>query len=322
MDFGPRGSRIVGLGHAQPVRVVTNDEIAKLVDTSDEWIRTRTGIRTRHIISGEESVVSMAVDAARMAIADGGIDASTIDLVVVATSTDRVHSPNVAGRVSIALGLESPAVMDVNTACSGFEYALGIADQAIRASSSQTALVIGSYAFTTVTDWTDRSTCVLTGDGAGAMVLTASEKAKVSTSVWGSVPELVEAVFIGGAPMTFSQDGRAIFRWAISEAETYARRIADRSGVALGDIDVFAFHQANLRIIDPLAKALEASASQIVLRDVVHSGNTMAASVPLALSKAWHRGELPGGGTALLYGFGGGFTWAGQVVVLPERTAL
>jgi 3-oxoacyl-[acyl-carrier-protein] synthase-3 len=184
--------------------------------------------------------------------------------------------------------------------------------------------VIGSEKLSSITDWTDRTTCVLTADGAGAAVLevtSGSEEPAVGPVLWGSVPEMLEAIRVEGDPEIFSQEGRSIYRWAITEAAGIARRIIDTSGVTIDDIDVFAFHQANLRIIEPLAEALGAS-SKIVIRDIVESGNTSAASVPLGLSKAWHRGELTPGSRALLFGFGGGFTYAGQVVRLPRHTPL
>ncbi|WP_129358219.1 MULTISPECIES: beta-ketoacyl-ACP synthase III [Micrococcaceae] len=310
------GSKVVGLGHFQPEKVLTNFDIAKMVDTSDEWIQSRTGIVERHIASEDESVADLAVGAARMALEDAGLH--DVDLVVLASTTATDRSPNTAGRVSQRLGFTAPAIMDVNTACSGFEYAMGIADQAIRAGSAETALVIGSEKLSAVTDWTDRRTCILTADGAGAVVLQKSEEPQVSQTIWGSVPSMADAVVIHGDPEFFTQDGRQVMRWAFTDAAKQAHKVLDAAGLSLEDIDVFAFHQANLRLVEPLAKALKATDEQIVIKDVIESGNTSAASVPLGLSKYWHRGDLPRGGMALLLGFGGGFAFAGQVVRLPE----
>ncbi|QAY58571.1 beta-ketoacyl-ACP synthase 3 [Microbacterium protaetiae] len=315
-DLELRGSRLVGFGHFQPERVLTNDELATMVETSDEWIRSRTGIRERHIIGPDDSVSSMAVAAARAAMDDAGV--TQVDLVVLASTTAVDRSPNTAGRVVAELGLDGAAAIDVNTACSGFEYALGLADQSIRLGTATTALVIGSEALSTITDWTDRSTCVLTADGAGAVVVSSAPVARISPVVWGTVPGLTDAVRVTGDPQRFSQDGRQIMRWALKDAVGVANRILDTAGVTLEDIDVLAFHQANLRIIEPLCKGLGVTDRQIVIHDIEVSGNTSAASVPLGLSKAWHRGELPRGGRALLFGFGGGFAYAGQVVHLPE----
>lgn len=309
------GSKITGLGHYQPEKVLTNHDIAQLVDTTDEWIQTRTGIVERHVAAEEETVADMAVAAAKMAMAEAG--RTDVDLVVVASTTAAERSPNTAGRVSQRLGFTAPGIMDVNTACSGFEYAVGIADQAISAGSAESALVIGAEKLSAFTDWTDRRTCILTADGAGALVLEKSEEPKVSRTIMGSVPAMADAVTIGGEPQIFDQDGRQVMRWAFTEAAVQARRVLEAAGLELEDIDVLAFHQANLRLIEPLAKALGATERQVVIQDVKESGNTSAASVPLGLSKYWHRGDLPRGGKALLLGFGGGFTYAGQVVELP-----
>lgn len=315
MSTTHHGSTIIGLGHYQPERVMTNFDIAELVETDDEWIQTRTGIRERHIAAVDETVLDMAERAGRMALEESGL--TDVDLVVVASTTTTEHSPNTAGRISQRLGFTAPAIMDVNTACSGFEYAVGVADQAIRAGSASTALVIGADKLSAVTDWTDRRTCILVADGAGAVVLTAAETPGITPTIWGSVPQMADAVTIDGDPTTFSQDGRQVMRWAFTEAAKQAHRVLEAAGMTMEDIDVLAFHQANLRLIEPLAKALGAREDQVVLQDIVESGNTSAGSVPLALSKYWHRGELPRGGKALLLGFGGGFTYAGQVVTLP-----
>ncbi|WEG10092.1 beta-ketoacyl-ACP synthase 3 [Microbacterium horticulturae] len=315
-DLQRRGSRLIGFGHFQPERVLTNDELSTMVETSDEWIRERTGIRERHIAGPDDSVFSMAAAAGRGALDDATV--SRVDLVVVASTTATDRSPNTAGRVVAELGLDGAAAIDVSTACSGFEYALGVADQAVRAGSADAALVIGSETLSAITDWTDRSTCVLTADGAGAVVIEASDEPGISPVVWGTVPGLTEAVKVSGDPQRFSQDGRQILRWALKDATGIAQRILEVAGVTLDEIDVFAFHQANLRIIEPLARSLGVTERQIVIHDVEVSGNTSAASVPLGLSKAWHRSELPRGGRALLFGFGGGFAYAGQVVELPR----
>jgi 3-oxoacyl-[acyl-carrier-protein] synthase-3 len=314
-----RGSRILGFGHHQPERILTNDELSTMVDTNDEWIRTRTGIETRHIAGADDSVVSMAVEAGRNAIADAGIDPAEIGLVIVASTTHVERAPHSAGRVVAALGLgPGTAPIDINTACSGFEYAMALADQSVRTGAADKALVIGSEVLSSIADWTDRSTCVLVGDGAGAAVIAASDTTEIGPVSWGSVPHLQEAVLVTHDPDTFTQQGRSIYRWAITEAADHARAVVAAAGLTLDDIEVFAFHQANLRIIEPLVTALGGEGKYVV-RDVVESGNTSAASVPLGLSKAWHRGELPEGVPALLFGFGGGFAHAGQVVTTPVR---
>lgn len=315
-----RGSRILGFGHHQPERILTNDELSTMVDTNDEWIRTRTGIQTRHIIGPDDTVTSMAIEAGRNALADAGVAPSAVGLVIVASTTHQDRAPYTAGRVAAALGMTNgPAPIDINTACSGFEYALALADQSIRVGSTDVALVIGSETLSAIADWTDRSTCVLVGDGAGAAVLGAAETPEIGPVSWGSVPHLLDAVRVEGSPGRFNQEGRSVYRWAITEAEGHARKVVEAAGLTLDDIEVFAFHQANLRIIEPLVTALGGE-SKFVIRDVVESGNTSAASVPLGLSKAWARGDLPEGVPALLFGFGGGFAHAGQVVRTPVRS--
>jgi 3-oxoacyl-[acyl-carrier-protein] synthase-3 len=321
MTADQRGSKLLGLGHYQPERIMTNDELSQVVDTNDEWIVTRTGIRTRHIASETDTVTSMAIEAARMALADARVAATDVDLVVVASVTGEDRSPSSAGRVAVELGMAGPGIFDLSAACSGFEYALGVADMAIRAGSASTALVIGSEKLSAFTDYTDRSTCVLTADGAGAFVLGATDQPTVGPTVWGSVPHLLDGVRIEGAPgepRYFAQEGRSVFRWAITEAAGHAERAVIAAGLRLDEIDVLVTHQANLRIIEPLAEALKLT-DKIVVTDIVESGNTSAASVPLGLSKAWHRGEIPAHAQTLLFGFGGGFAYAGLVLRTPSR---
>ncbi|WP_424891110.1 beta-ketoacyl-ACP synthase III [Streptomyces sp. XH2] len=310
------GSRVLALGHYQPARVLTNDELAAMVDTSDEWIRSRVGIRTRRVAEPGETVADMATEAGGKALANSGLAADEIDLVLVATCTADDRSPNTAARVAAALGLATPAVMDVNVVCSGFTHALASADHAIRAGAATNALVIGVEKFTSVTDWTDRTTCVLTGDGAGAAVVTASAEPGIGPVVWGSVPGMGHAVRIEGTPSRFSQEGQSVYRWATTQLPPIARRVCERAGVAPEELAAVVLHQANLRIIEPVARKLGA-VNAIVATDVTESGNTSAASIPLALSKLVERGEIPSGAPILLFGFGGNLSYAGQVIRCP-----
>ncbi|OIV36345.1 3-oxoacyl-ACP synthase [Mangrovactinospora gilvigrisea] len=313
-------SRIAALGHYQPARVLTNEELTRMVDTSDEWIRSRVGIEQRRIAAPEERVADLAAAAAAKALAASGLDAADIGMVVVSTTTAENACPNTAALVARKLGLPGPAALDVNTACSGFPHALAVADHAIRAGAARHALVIGAEKLSAVTDWSDRSTCVLLGDGAGAVVLSAGEEGApdgIGPVMWGSVPEMSDAVVIDGEPARFSQQGQAVFRWAVTELPRIAREVCARSGITPEELDVFVPHQANLRIVEPVARALGLTERQVVARDVVESGNTSAASIPLALSKLVEAGRVPEGGRALLLGFGGGMTWAGTVVRLP-----
>ncbi|OFI39776.1 3-oxoacyl-ACP synthase [Arthrobacter sp. SW1] len=322
LPSGPAGTEIRGLGHAQPLRVMDNFELEKILDTNDEWIRQRTGIVTRHIAGEGETVATLATDAARMALADSGVAAEQIDLVVVATTTSQERSPNTAGRIAQALqlGVDSrgPGVIEINTACSGFEYALGIADQAIRSGSATHAIVAGAETLSAVTDWTDRTTAVLVADGAGAAVVGPSDEPRIGPVVWGSRTDMADAVLIGPPNGKFAQNGREVLRWGLLDAVGHARDAVERAGLTLDDIEVLVAHQANLRIIEPLAKGLGLS-DKVVVTDVTESGNTSAASVPLGLSKWWHSGRIPSNVPALLFGFGGGFTYAGMVAMTPTR---
>jgi 3-oxoacyl-[acyl-carrier-protein] synthase III len=312
------GSRVVAFGHYQPPRIVTNDDLAQMVDTSDEWIRDRVGIVTRRI-ADTETVADMATAAAEKALANAGFTPADIDLVVVATCTSVDRSPNVACRVAAKLGIDAPGAYDINTACSGFSYALGTVDHAIRAGAVRNAIVIGAEKLSDFTDWTDRSTCIIFGDGAGAAVVTATaegEEPGVGPVVWGSVPEKSDAVRIEGWRGYVQQEGQAVFRWATTALAPLALQACERAGVAPEDIAAFVPHQANGRIIDGLAKRL-ALPNAVIAKDIVESGNTSAASVPLALSKLIERREVPSGAPVLLFGFGGGLTYAGQVIRCP-----
>jgi 3-oxoacyl-[acyl-carrier-protein] synthase-3 len=313
------GSRIISVGHYQPSRVLTNDDLAQMVDTNDAWIRDRVGIATRRIASGDESVADMAAAAAEKALASSGLTAAEIDLVVVATCTSVDRCPNVASRVANKLGINAPGAFDLNTACSGFSYALGTVDHAIRAGASRNAIVVGAEKLSDFTDWTDRSTCIIFGDGAGAAVLTATgeeEPAGVGPVIWGSAPEKGDAVRIEGWRAYIQQEGQAVYRWATTALAPIALQACERAGVDPSEIAAFVSHQANTRIIDAIARRLNLP-NAIIAKDIVESGNTSAASVPLALSKLVEKREVPSGAPVLLFGFGGGLTYAGQVVRCP-----
>jgi 3-oxoacyl-[acyl-carrier-protein] synthase-3 len=314
----PTGSKIVSLGHYQPSRALTNDELARIVDTNDGWIRDRVGIAERRIADGE-TVADMAVAAAAKALANAGLTAGDIDMVMVATCSSADRCPNVASRVAGRLGITAPAAMDLNTACSGFSYGLATADHAVQAGAATHALVIGSERLSDITDWTDRSTCVLFGDGAGAAVVSGTgedEEPGIGPVVWGSAPERSDVLRIEGWRPYIYQEGQAVFRWATTALAPLAREACERAGIGPEDLAAFVPHQANARIIDGIAKRLGA-VNAVVAKDIVHSGNTSAASVPLALSKLVERREVPAGAPALLFGFGGGLTYAGQVVRCP-----
>jgi 3-oxoacyl-[acyl-carrier-protein] synthase-3 len=313
------GSRIVAMGHYQPSRVVTNEDLTRTLDTNDEWIRSRVGIAERRI-ADTETVADMAGFAAEKALAASGLTAADIDLVIVATCSSIDRCPNVATRVANKLGIAAPAAYDLNTACSGFSYAVGSADHAIRAGAARNALVIGAEKLSDVTDWSDRKTAVLFGDGAGAAVMTAvpdGEEPGVGPVLWGSAPDKGDVLRIEGWRPYIEQEGQIVFRWATTELAPFAIEACRRAGVKPSELAAFVPHQANTRIIDGIVKRLGLSENAIVAKDLVESGNTSAASVPLALSKLIERREVPSGAPVLLFGFGGGLTYAGQVVRCP-----
>jgi 3-oxoacyl-[acyl-carrier-protein] synthase-3 len=310
------GSRLTALGHHQPEHVLTNDDLASMVDTSDEWIRRRTGIATRRI-AGTESVTDLATAAAGKALAAAGLSPADIDLVQVATCSAIDRCPSIAAQVAGRLGIPAAAAFDVNNGCAGFCTVLATADHAIRAGAARHALVIGAEKMSDLTDWTDRSTCVLLGDGAGAAVLSAAETDGVGPVVWGSDTSQGNAVrILDEWHPTFAQDGQTVFRWATTTLAPIARAACERVGLTPARLGGIVTHQANLRIIEALARQLDAP-GVLVAEDVVESGNTSAASIPIALAKLVARGDLQTGTPVLLLGFGGGLSWAGQVVTCP-----
>ncbi|ARQ70990.1 beta-ketoacyl-ACP synthase III [Streptomyces marincola] len=310
-------TRISALGHHQPEHVMTNEDLTRLVDTSDEWIVRRTGIATRRI-AREESVADLATAAAGKALAGAGLDPGAIGQVIVATCSAIDRVPSIAAQVAGRLGIPAAVAFDLNNGCAGFTTALATADHAVRAGAARHALVIGAEKMSDVTDWTDRSSCVLLGDGAGAAVVSADgDENGIGPVVWGSDPSRRDTVRMRDAwQPRFAQDGQSVFRWATTELAPYAREACRRAGVGTGDLAGIVTHQANLRIIEALVRQLDAPGA-VVAQDVVESGNTSAASVPLALAKLVERRAVPAGAPVLLFAFGGGLSWAGQVVRCP-----
>lgn len=312
------GSRITALGHHQPSRVLTNDDLAAMVDTSDEWIRRRTGIVTRRIASERESVTDLATVAAGKALAASGLAPSDIGLITVATCTAIDRCPSVAAQVAARLGIPSAVAYDLNNGCAGFCTALACADHSVRAGAAHHALVIGAEKMSDVTDWSDRSTCVLLGDGAGAAVISASGEEGIGPVAWGSDPTRADAVrLVDDWHPHFAQEGQTVFRWVTTELPAIARDACRAVGLTPGDLAGVVTHQANLRIIEAVVRQLDLPEHVVIAKDVVDSGNTSAASVPLALSKLTERGDVPSGAPVLLLAFGGGLSWAGQVVTCP-----
>jgi 3-oxoacyl-[acyl-carrier-protein] synthase-3 len=313
---GAPGARILAFGHYQPSNVVTNDDLAKTVETNDAWIQSRVGIKQRRVASPDESVVDMAVQAGGKALATSGLAPADIDLVVVATCTQEAQIPNAAAQVADRLGIVSPGAYDVNAACAGFCYALSNAADAIRAGSARNVLVIGSEKLSQWVDWTDRSTCIIFADGAGAAVVGPSEETSVGPVVWGSAGDMADKIFVKDRNSFLFQEGQSVFRWTTTNLHTVALEACERAGIAPSELAAFVPHQANLRIIEAIARKLKA-VNAVVADDIVEAGNTSAASIPLALSRLIERGDVPSGAPALLIGFGAGMTYAAQVVEIP-----
>lgn len=325
---GSPGARLLGLGAHRPARVMNNDEAAAHADTTDAWIRERSGIVTRHIAAPDETTVDMAVEAGAKALAASGVCADAIDLVLLATSTHPYQTPGGSAELATRLGTRSPGATDVGAGCAGFGYALSFAADAIRVGSARHVLVVGSEKLTDYVDVTDRSICFIFGDGAGAAVVGPSGTAGIGPVVWGSDGERKDAITqtrtwvdfsanpTGGRPW-LTMDGPGVFRWAVTSLAPVAVQACALAGIEPADLVAFVPHQANLRIIDAIAKGMGLPADVAIARDVVDTGNTSAASVPLALSTLLERGEVRSGDPALLFGFGAGLAYAGQVVLVP-----
>ncbi|SFP31054.1 3-oxoacyl-[acyl-carrier-protein] synthase III [Geodermatophilus dictyosporus] len=314
---GAPGTRVLGLGSYRPRRRVTNHELAQVMETNDEWIQSRVGIAERRWASDDETLVEMAVAAGGKALAASGLAPDEVDLVVLASASLRAPIPGIGPQVAHRLGIPRPGAFDLNAGCAGFCYALGVASDAIRGGSARNALVVGVERLTDVTDQTDRSTAVIFADGAGAAVIGASEEPGIGPVVWGSDGDQYNAIEIAAGSSTMTMAGQAVYRWATTKLTDTLVEAMEAAGVGPGDIDVFAPHQANLRIVESMTRKLGFGEKTVVARDVVQSGNTSAASVPLALTALLESGEAKSGDLALVLGYGAGLTFAGQVFRLP-----
>ena len=317
LPTGAQGARILGLGAYRPRRRVTNDDLAQVMETNDEWIQTRVGIAERRWASEDETLVEMAVAAGGKAIAASGLAPDEIDLVIVASASLRAPIPGIGPQVAHRLGVPRPGSFDLNAGCAGFCYALGVANDAIRSGSSRHALVVGVERLTDVTDQTDRTTAVIFADGAGAVVVGASDEPGIGPVAWGSDGDQYNAIEIAAGSSTMTMAGQAVYRWATTKLTATLEEAMEKAGVGPADIDVFAPHQANLRIVESMTKRLGLPERTVIARDIVVSGNTSAASVPLALTALLESGEAKSGDLALVLGYGAGLTFAGQVLRLP-----
>jgi len=316
----------LGLGTYRPERVVPNSELVERIESSDEWIVERSGIRERRYAGADETVASMAAAAATAALTDANLTAGDIDLVILATFTHRYATPSAAAEVSALIGATNAAAVDVGAACAGFAYAVGLADGAVRAGTAKRVLVIGAEKISEVIDFDDRGTAFLFGDGAGAVVIGQTPEQGIGPTVWGADGSQMDAIimnpdtFTAGKEKTNSvltMQGQTVFRWAIGSMGDVCQRALVAAGVTADDICAFVPHQANMRITNSLVKNLGFPESVAIARDIENAGNTSAASIPLALDRLRQNGEVTSGDLVLLVGFGAGLAFAAQVARVP-----
>ncbi len=321
-------ARILGVGAYRPSRVVTNAEICEQIDSSDEWIRERSGIITRHFAAADEGVVEMSLAASEKAIAASGVGADRIDAVIVGTVTHLTQTPSAAAELGFRLGINSPAAFDISAACAGFSYGLSLAQDMIRGGSATHVLVVGVEKLSDMVDPTDRSIAFIFGDGAGAVVVGPSDTPAISPVVWGSDGAQADAIMQdvfwttlrdepGHSFPSLKMSGQQVFRWAVFEMSKVCREALEVAGITADDLDLFIPHQANMRITDAMIKKLGLPAKVKVARDIADTGNTSAASIPLAMARMLESGEAKSGDLALLIGFGAGLVYSAQVVIVP-----
>ncbi|GAC1442143.1 MAG: ketoacyl-ACP synthase III [Mycobacteriales bacterium] len=308
---------LLGLGSHRPACRADNEAIAGRIDSTDDWIRERSGIVTRGVATDDETVVEMAISAGGKALAASGVDPADVGLVMVATCTLTHAVPGAAARVAAGLRLRSSGALDLGAACAGFTYGLALAADTVRCGTADNVLVIGSEKFSDIIDPDDRSTAFLFGDGAGAGVVGRSDIDGISKPVWCCDGEQADILRTVGSPPLLRMEGQAVYRWATTTLPALARAACAAAGLAPEDLAAVVPHQANLRITESLVRALRLPESVVVARDVVDSGNTSAASVPLALDRLRQTGQVNRGDSVLLLGFGAGLTAAGQVVRCP-----
>jgi 3-oxoacyl-[acyl-carrier-protein] synthase-3 len=319
-------SRIIGTGSYLPEKILSNEELSKSVDTNDAWIRERTGIKQRHIVAEGQYTSDLALNASLLALDAASLKAQDLDLIVLATSTPDVVFPSTASILQEKLKVRGCAAFDVQAVCAGFAYALSVADQFIKAGSSHNVLVIGAETFSRILDWTDRTTCVLFGDGAGAVVLTSSDTPGIhSTHIHADgrfqdllhVPTGVSKQYneMFKAQTAVQMDGQKVFKWAVKEMSALAIKTLEENGLTADEVDWMVPHQANIRIIEAVASKADIPMERVVVTVQDH-GNTSAASVPLALDTAVRDGRIKPGDTILLEAFGGGFTWGSALITM------
>jgi 3-oxoacyl-[acyl-carrier-protein] synthase III len=331
-SVGAQHAAILGIGGYRPSRVIPNSEVIAAIDSSDEWIQQRSGIRQRRWATPEETVQMMSVAAARKAIDQAGISAEQIDCVIVATVSHMLQTPAIATKIAHELGTNKASAFDISAACAGFCYGVAMASDMVRGGSVGHALVIGVERLSDLTDLHDRGTAFIFADGAGAAVVGPSERAGIGPVVWGSDGEQFDLIrqkedwrdVVGtpdqpgtGVMPHLTMLGNPVFRWASFAMAKIGQQALDRAGLSIDDLDVFVPHQANMRIIDAMARAMKLPERVRIARDIAEQGNTSAASIPLALERMIADGEARSGDTALLVAFGAGLAYAAQVVTVP-----
>jgi len=323
---GAAFSRIMGVGGYRPERVVMNAELVEAIDSSDEWIQERSGIKSRRFAAKDESVVDMSVAASLEALRAAGLEPSAIDAVIVATVTHPYQTPAAAPIVADRLGIHA-AAFDISAACAGYCHGISLASDMVRGGSARHVLVIGVEKLSDFTDLTDRGSAFIFGDGAGAAVVGPSDTPAIGPTVWGSegaqwktISQRDSWVDVREKDLgwpAIGMAGQSVFRWAVWGMAPVAQKALDAAGVRAEDLDAFIPHQANMRIIDAMIKQLKLPADIAVARDIAETANTSAASIPLATERMLREGEAPHGGLALEIGFGAGLVYAAQVIVLP-----
>jgi 3-oxoacyl-[acyl-carrier-protein] synthase-3 len=317
----------MGVGAYRPSVIVTNDDVCQWIDSSDEWIRQRTGIITRHRAPADVSVIDMAEGAAREALQKAGIEASQLGAVIVSTVTHPYATPSAAASLADRLGATPAPAFDISAACAGYCYGIAQADALVRSGAADYVLVVGAEKLSDVIDNTERTISFLLGDGAGAVVIGPSDFAGISSTVWGSDGSKAHAVGMNNTLVeyrdgaaewpTLRQEGQTVFRWAVWDMAKVAKQALAAAGITADDLAAFIPHQANMRIIDEFAKQLKLPESVVIARDIATTGNTSAASIPLATHRLLEENPELSGGLALQIGFGAGLVFGAQVVVLP-----
>ena len=325
---GAKFARILSSGSYRPERIVTNAEICERIDSTDEWIRERSGIIERRYAALDETVVDMGYAAAAQALERSGVSPAEIGVVLTANVTHPYQTPSAAAEIAYRIGAVNAGALDIAAACAGFCYGVGVANDLVRGGSAKYVIVIGVEKLSDWTNPADRGSAFIFADGAGAVVIGPSETPAIGPTIWGSDGGQKDAITMTQSLIDYRNNGgeifpalvmqgQQVFRWAVSEIPKVALRALTAAGVQISDLDVFIPHQANMRITDAVAKAMKLPAHVSIARDIAYTGNTSAASVPLAMDRMLQAGEAPHGGTALLIGFGAGLTFASQVVILP-----